>query len=153
MRQHITLFLIFIFVGCAAPSHPIHSSSKSKIIEETSPKEVPQNNLPKWILEPNIDGYICAVGSAKKQVDGDVSTQKKIALITAKANISKQIEIYIESELTMNKKCSASECQSDMNFKSRQQSMNMIRNIQIKNEWVDPNDKTMYLLVATQVNK
>ena len=56
------------------------------------------DNLPKWVLMPDMQGYsYCAAGSAPK--NSNLSLQKKIARMNTLSELSKAVEISIANEL------------------------------------------------------
>jgi hypothetical protein len=74
---------------------------------------------------------------------------QKVALLTAKANISKQIKIYIANKLLTTKD---NQNNSTLRTTSHQQSTNMIRDIEIVDSYTDKEDNRLYLRVCTPIN-
>ena len=138
--------LVFIGSGCSGETAAPDTHQSQPKQENRVDKKVPS-----WFLNPNLEGYIGAVGSAPRQKNGSTEMQKRIALIQAKANIAKQIEVYIENELKTQKECSSEQCKSSINTSSTHQSGQMIRNVIQKEEWTDPETGTLYIWVVTRI--
>ncbi len=106
-------------------------------------------NIPEWILYPDMLGYsYCAVGSAPQ--NSNLSLQKKIARISTMAELSKNIEISITNELEINNKVESSDnkqtsISKDIVSLSRQRSNAMISDALEINSFLDNNTGILYL--------
>lgn len=52
---------------------------------------------PEWVLNPNVDGYIADIGSAKPNAGNDYSLQREEAIADARNNLVRQIEIKVNN--------------------------------------------------------
>ena len=99
MKNLSILFLAcgILFSGCGSLDvEPKVEKVKSKNIE---PKVIVQDsNIPKWINNPDIDGYIGAVGIVKKMKNK--KKQKYIAKKLAIASLQEQKRVMFESKIT-----------------------------------------------------
>lgn len=123
----------------------IKSSSNKKDNKQAVIKKE-ESLTPKWILNPNKENQICSVGQAKMS---NLATAKKIAFITAKARISEQIKVSIQSESTISKNCTSEECKKSYSSKIRQQSTNMLRNIKTVDTYQDKKSNLLYVHACT----
>ena len=148
MLKTISLMALSLFVvGCGSVNKttiqkkPAVKPTIHKVIKTT-----PIDNTPKWILNPNKANYVCSIGSAKLT---SINEAKKIANIKAKANISKNISIYINSENIAKINCTSKECKKEFNKFSEQQSTNMLTNISVLDEYIDEKNNRYYQRVCT----
>ena len=71
---------IFIFLGCVYTPPTLSS-------------------LPKWVVEPEIEGYYTGVGSAEANSLNDFAAQRNLALLIARGNLRKKIESDLEAKI------------------------------------------------------
>ncbi len=129
----IVLFLsVLLLNGCGV------TKPEANFIRKKEP-------APSWIVKPDVEGYVTAVGSAPEQ-----SSQKRAALIKAKANIAKKIEIYVDTELLIRKKCSGSQCEDNLHSLSALHAKQMIGRVEILKQWKDPEAGNLYLLIGVK---
>jgi hypothetical protein len=152
--NHLLIFTIAIsaFIsGCSTtPVSP--STQKQQPIEvKKKPicKEEVKSSLPNWILNPNKNGFICDIGSSR--VNAKMSTTKKVALITAKARISEQVKLYINTQSNSEASCINDECKKEFHTKTNIQSSNMIKNIRTLNDYTDVLNNIYYVQVCTKI--
>ena len=135
----IALMAIF-FNGC-------QNGNLLVVKEQIENKKKISNELPNWILNPQKNNRICSVGSSKIT---NIDETKKIALITAKSNISKDINIHIQTQLTKQLNCNSKECKKSFKSFSEQQASNMINNISISDEHIDKSKNRYYIRACSQ---
>lgn len=103
---------------------------------------------PAWIKNPYIDGYISAVGIAKPQ-NGGLAIQKRVALAIAREELAERIKVNISSEINITKKCQGDEnCTKSIFQTIHQKSSETIKSSFIKDSYIDPLTKEMYVLVV-----
>ena len=73
-----------IFVGC----------------NQSSPKIKNSYSKPAWILNPNLDGKIGAVGVAGRTYDGKISTQRRLAIQRALDELAMQQGVKVKLSMT-----------------------------------------------------
>jgi len=107
------------------------------------------DNLPQWVLMPDMQGYsFCAAGSAPK--NSNLSLQKKIARMNTLSELSKAVEISISNELEIkntvesrnNKQVNA---EKDITSSSRQRSNTIISNAVEIDSFLDNDTGILYL--------
>jgi len=121
----VFLISIIIFVGCATQNPTPKPLSKPVKIK----KRVFKNEKTVNSLNSN---EICAVGEGQNQ---DIKKAKKIAILVAKARISRMIRININSETDM-KMTNDKNVKNKVTFttKSRQDSLTYLKNLKIVQE-------------------
>ncbi len=107
------------------------------------------DNLPQWVLMPDMQGYsYCAAGSAPK--NSNLSLQKKIARMNTLSELSKAVEISIANELEVknnvesrnNKQVNVSK---DITSSSRQLSNTVISDAVEIDSFLDNDTGILYL--------
>jgi len=134
MIKTIFTIIALFFIGCNGGG-----TAQTNI---TTPKT---NFIPEWILNPNSPNQICAVGSANLN-DKDY---QKIALLKAKSNISKEINIYINSSLIRSEYYTNKEYKKQFDTFSHHQALNMLNDIQVINRFIDKAHNRFYLRACT----
>jgi len=117
--KKVSLLLILLFLGCVKNSNL--QPAKEKIIFQKEQTVDSLNN-----------NEICAVGEGKNK---DIKKAKKIAILVAKARISRMIRININSETDM-KMTNDKNVKNKVTFttKSRQDSLTYLKNLKIVQE-------------------
>ena len=145
--------LTLVISGCSSKEPQVKSAVEKEPtrIEATSREtsENKQSHLPNWIMNPNKNGYICDIGSSQLQVK--MSITEKAAFITAKAGISEQIEIYVETEQKKEANCISEECKSEFTTKTNLSSTNMIQDIAIEDTYIDEEHRVYYVRVCSKI--
>jgi hypothetical protein len=140
--------IILLITGCSISNEKVNTpilNSQSQSQQQTNIKSKIIDDTPNWILNPDKQNYICATGSSK--VLNDKKTMKKIAFMRAKANISIQIKIYIN---TQSKLIQNSNGKSKFTISSTHQSTNMLKNIKIMNTYIDEKNQIYYIRVCSK---
>jgi hypothetical protein len=135
MNKYINIFTItniVLFISSCSSSNNINSNSNKK---------------QSWIYNAQMPNQICAIGSSTNNLKA-----KDKALLKAKANISKQLQIYINSKKTKSISCTTKECKTQYKVFSSQQSSQMLNNISIINRYIDNNTNRYYLRACTPKN-
>ena len=156
MKRFITLTLfLLLFSACSNSPQTSnmggqHSTNKATPLAKTkqiSPKKqrIPKgDDLPQWIFNPNKPNQICEIGSSITQPTPKMT--KKVALLMAKANISKQIKMYISNQSNSYKDNSG---KSKFSTKSNQQSTSMLNDIVVADRHFSKEENRLYLRVCT----
>lgn len=117
----------------------------------------PEESYPVWFYNPGHEGYLGAVGMAKKQERGGYAAQKRLAVTIAQAELARQIEVFVNSDLQTEK--TIIDTKADQYYKAKlsslttQETYQLIKNAVVKDEWVDPKTENLYLwVVIDEVN-
>ena len=113
-----------------------------------------KDGYPVWFLNPNHEGYLGAVGIAKKQPDS--RTQRLAALRIAQAGLAKEIELIVHSEIILEERLAekglSSEYSSSLRSVSKHDTAQLIKDSLVKDEWTDPKTGELYLWVVIEKN-
>lgn len=107
------------------------------------------DNLPQWVLMPDMHGYsYCAAGSAPK--NSNLSLQKKIARMNTLSELSKAVEISIANELEVKNTVESRDkkqvnVSKDITSSSRQRSNTVISDAVEIDSFLDNNTGILYL--------
>lgn len=135
--MNFNLIFLFLFVaGCSSSSQNISASLEQK----------DYNNTPPWIVNPNKKNQICSIGSVPIQVDEKINIS--IAILRAKANISKEISIYVDSQSESIKN---SHGKSEFSNLTSLQSTNLLKNIKIIDTYIDTINNMYYLRACSKL--
>ena len=77
------IFVLVMFAGCASQPAP-----SSYVVQE-----------PSWVMNPNQDGKIGAIGVAAKTYDQKLSTQRKLAITRALDELTLQQGVRVEMNM------------------------------------------------------
>ncbi|WP_032496437.1 LPP20 family lipoprotein [Hydrogenivirga sp. 128-5-R1-1] len=134
---------------------PQYKKYPTELAKRTAPKtKYPiVDGLPVWVSNPNYGGVLGGVGIARKIPGKGYAEQKRLAKQIALADLAKQIELIVKTELTK------VEVNVDMStlqyYKKRFSSYSeqevramLIRNAVIEDEWVDPKTGDLYVWVV-----
>lgn len=151
LKLFIQLLFTLVLVGCAHNTQNTTVQKQTLQLNKTESKQSKLSNIkepikyPKWIVTPNKKGYICSIGSSKISLSN--YRTKKIALVTAKAAISRQIKVHIQTKSNF----SHENGKISFHTKSKHQTINMVKNIKVTDEFVDTSSKRLYLRVCTKI--
>ena len=102
------------------------------------------SELPDWIINPEENGMICDIGSSKT----NSQQSKRIAIISAKSNISKKINIYIENQTLLYKNNNSTK---EFTTQSKQTSNNLIKKTFISDEYEDTKNHIYYVRICSKL--
>ena len=137
--------IALILSGCS--DNPKITPPHKDPVKQTVKKQTPKDLTPFWVYDPSKPNQICAIGSTP-----NISGAKNKAFIKAKANIGKEIKIYIQSENTKSIKCTTKDCKISYKYFSNQQSSQMLNDIVITDRYVDNHNNRYYLRACTVKN-
>jgi len=162
MKYYYLIMTILFISGCATSSQPkiekqtsIMNDNKVTVkttILNTVPKPIKKQKsyLPQWIMQTNPKkGYMCNIGSSV--LNDNMSITKKVATIQAKANISQDIQSYVKTQSKLQEKCVNDECKSKFTSSTNISSTQMIRNIEITNNFTDTKKGIYYIQVCSKL--
>jgi hypothetical protein len=119
---------------------------KKDILEFISTSSYIYHDKPLWFYELNEKGFHFGIGIAEK-IDENYESQKKVALMLAKADLSKQINSYSSSKMKMLEILKSDERGVLLESLSTHKSISKINTIKIKDVWMDPRSCELYILV------
>lgn len=109
-----------------------------------------KDSYPVWFHNPNHDGYLGALGIAKKQPN--LRAQKLTALRIAQAELAKEIKLIVHSKILLEEKLAkkglSGEYSSSLRSVSRHDSAQLIKNSLVKDQWTNPKTGELYLWVV-----
>jgi hypothetical protein len=128
MKSFFTLIILvmFGFTGCNQPEPKISSST------------------PSWILNPNQNGKIGAIGSAGMVYDGKTSTKRKLAITRALDELSLQQGVKVQLSMTKTEQLSNDRTSVNMNANSSYKSNETIT-AHIEAVWENPKNKELFI--------
>ncbi len=129
------VLLVFLFHGCSS------SKQESVTIQKCVESVTVKTDVPNWITNPSKENSICSIGSAPI---ADMKTTRTIALMSAKANISKEIEVYVDT-FSSNK--------TEFTSFSSEQSTNMLKDVKIVDRYEDNLNHIYYLRACITLKK
>lgn len=114
-----------------------------------------KDGYPVWFQNPNHDGYLGALGIAKKQPN--LRAQKLAALRIAQAELAKKIELIVHSEIVLEESLAekglSGEYSSSLRSASIQGTAQLIKDSLVKDQWTDPKTGELYLWVVIDKNE
>jgi len=99
------------------------------------------SDLPDWVFKSSDDNYIYGVGSSKK--GSSFSQKMRIATILARANLSENIGVEIESKFEKQ----LSKDSKFINYSISQTSSHLLRYSFVKDRWISK-DGELFILMA-----
>ncbi len=112
-----------------------------------------KNGYPIWVYNPNYNGYLGAVGIAKK-TRGGYPQQKRTAVAIAQANLTKQIKLLVNTEVTTEKinidTKTIQYYRSKIRSLSKQEAEAYLKNTKVMDEWIDPKTGDLYVWVVLE---
>ncbi len=112
----------------------------------------PASSLPTWVKNPRYDGYLGAIGIAKRDDNSGYERSRRLAKILAEAELAKQKQILINSICKLEKTAVFSNAvltryTSKIQCQSEQIAKAYLKTI-VSHEWIDPRTGDLYLRVV-----
>ena len=139
--------MIIVLSGCTEQPQIKHHDKLSTPQSKQTIATPTEKSLPLWIMNPNQEGYLCEVGSVT--IQDKFSITKRTALIIAKARISQQIKLYVDTQLQQNIECNNDRCKTVVTSKTTLISSNMIKNVTVHNSYHDNKNQRYYMHLCT----
>lgn len=130
--QLLIVVLLFSFIGCSTSSTPI-------------PKD--PNAMPQWVMQPNQNGKIGAVGIAGRTYDQSISSQRKLAITRALDELSLQQNVKVSLQMSKNETVVNSQASLSTNEHSTYKSNSTIT-AHIDGIWYDKNTQEFYIYLV-----
>jgi len=115
-----------------------------------------KDGIPIWFYTPDYDGYLGAVGSARKSHRG-ISYQRRLAKIQAQAALARTIKVVVNTELNLEQQNvslsngTINKYRSKLKTLSKHKAEEYLKDYKVQDEWVNP--KTGELLVWLVLKK
>lgn len=114
-----------------------------------------KNGKPVWFFNPAYNGYLGAVGVAKKSsVNGGLGAQKKLAKTVAQAELIKMIRVVVNTELKSERMQVSSDVYSHYHSKLSSLSVHsaedVVKNAVVKDVWIDEQTGDLYLWLVME---
>ena len=156
--KSIVLSLVLILpllTGCGPSSKNVKGSNNG-----TNPasKPVNKNNssgYPYWIENPTRKGYLSVIGSAKVQKRGGLPAQQRVAMLTARAELSRVYHSHVESQSTTTIESSNASNSLHSNSSSRLKSSSALQlsDAVTLDKWTDPKTKELFIWLALPLKR
>ena len=142
-----TLFAVSVLLsGC---------SSKDTIQEDMSYVDAEFQGAPKWVMIPQVSGFVAEVGSAPKNAADDKNFQRSEAMANARDNLARQISINVNNMFKTFKAATGSGADATFDRSSetvsKQIASQTLNNSVIKDIWISPKGN-LYVLMAIDTN-
>ena len=111
--------------------------------------------LPDWYYNPTVPGFVGVTASAKPQSMGGLEGQRRTAVMIARAEMARMKSVQVESTSLTSITSSGSGVQFSNEDMQRRGSVQMLQlgDVVIKDEWVHPETKELFLWLVYPVNK
>jgi hypothetical protein len=95
LKTILVLSVASLFAGCGSSNKP--ELPKAKKVGENTFVNPELQGAPKWVLMPQVKGYVAEMGSAPANMGNDISFQREEAMADARSNIARQIETKVNT--------------------------------------------------------
>ena len=116
--------------------------------------KIKQQSLPEWFYNPHTPGYVGVASSAPTQKMGGLEGQRRYAILKARAEMARMQNVQVQSESNISQKVSNSGVKvsyDDFRKLSSAQTLDLY-NVEIKDEWVNPETGELFLWLSYPVN-
>ena len=132
-----------LFTGC---------STKEESIQADMTYVDPEfQGAPKWVMVPQIEGFVAEVGSAPKNAADDKSVQRAEAMANARDNLARQISINVDTMFKSFKAATGTSKNATFDRSSesvsKQIASQTLNNTIVKDTWISKNGN-LYVLMA-----
>lgn len=140
MKRLITLLLLSLLLQGCGGSTP------------TRPDQASQ--LPQWILQPEMPGYVSAVGAAMQQDFGGLEAQRRVAILKARKQLAEMIRVRVTASFESRTEDRNGQVTQEhfMQTELRSKVLLSLNQAQIVEEWQDPEDGMLYIWLAVPEN-
>ncbi len=111
-----------------------------------------ENGHPVWFLNPRLEGELGVVGIAGPQKKGGYAAQKKVARMAASAELARQVEVFVESELSRREVVRTREgeetLETQYGSRSKAEAYELTKRSTVKDEWLNRATGELYLWVV-----
>lgn len=133
------------FTGCANQPNQITQPTNQVYVDPEL------DGAPTWVLMPMVEGTIAEVGSAKKNVAGDISFQRNEAMADARDNLAKLISTKVKNMFKSFKSATGTgetaTFDKSVETVSKQIASQTLNGTEVKGTWISKTG-TLYVLMA-----
>jgi hypothetical protein len=144
----------FLILGISVIGITGCSSAEPKVSVVNENSEL--YNAPRWVMQPEVEGYVAAVGSASQNAGNDFGYQREEAMADARSNLAKQIALKVDAMFKTYKAATGSG--KDATFDkssssvSKQIASQTIIGSRIKDTWISKSGSMYVLMVVDTEN-
>lgn len=124
----IVVALFLLFSGCSS----------------TPPQPKNTAGMPAWVMQPNLNGKIGAIGVAGRTYDQRISSQRKLAITRALDELSLQQGVTVELQMHKEEVVSNSRASINVQAKSSYTANNTV-SANIQEVWIDRTSGEVYV--------
>ena len=143
------IFKSLVTVGMASIVFTSCTTTQPKVSEKYIDMEL--KDAPKWVMMPEVKGYIAELGSASKNAGNDFSFQREEAMADARDNLTKQISIKVNNMFKSFKSITGSGKDSTFDKSSEKVSKQIasqtLSGTKVKDTWISRSG-TLYILMV-----
>lgn len=145
----IGLISAVVLTGCS-------SKSEVDVSNQATYTDIEFDGAPSWVMNPNVDGYISDIGSAKPNAGNDFSLQREEAIADARNNLVRQIDIKVSNMFKSYKSTTGSGAnatyEATTDSVSKQVASQSLQGSKMKEMWRSKTG-TLYVLVVLPTQK
>ena len=153
----ITLAFILPFLtACGSSSKNIKGSqNETRSSTSSSVNKHNSSRYPYWVNNPSRAGYLTVTGSAKVQKRGGLRGQQRVAMLTARAELSRVYHSHVESQskTTIKSSKDSNSLHSDSSTRIKSSSALMLSDAVILDKWTDPETKELFIWLALPLKR
>lgn len=139
--------LLSLLGGCKSnPTSNTYSTKQYPAIQTVTKHSI----YPEWVNSPNAKGYLSVVGSAKPQKSKNPRAQYRVALLTARAELSRIYNTHIENQISTSSTQTGnySDHQTKHFTKLKSSGALQLSDAVVLKEWTHPDTKELFLWLA-----
>jgi len=140
----VTVSTLF-FTGCANQPNQVTQPAGQVYVDPEL------DGAPTWVLMPMVEGTIAEVGSAKKNMAGDISFQRNEAMADARDNLARLISTKVKNMFKSFKSSTgtgeAATFDKSVETVSKQIASQTLNGTEVKGTWISKTG-TLYVLMA-----
>lgn len=139
--------LLLITTGCGPSAQKI----KKNTAEANPVIKAKTSIYPHWVENPALKGYLSVVGSARVQKSGNPAAQHRVAMLTARAELSRVYNSHVENTSDSSTTTSSSGTYQHTDSSSsrvRSSSALQLSDAVVLEQWTHPDTKELFIWLA-----
>lgn len=138
----LTILICFLFAACASKEN----------LRQSSNSQIAKKNFPHWIEQPELKNHVTVVSSAMPQKMGGLEGQRRAALLRARAQLAKDVRVFVSKSLHIEKASQHSEAKVTQKLTTRATELQQLDGAKINAEWIDPDSKELFIWYVIATN-